>query len=72
MVNIFAFLIFLFFALLLPYLTQVQDVEAINVICQLLTASGNLFWNMSDACQTACKSQFHEHHSYFRNDAVSS
>ena len=27
--------------------------EAIRGLCLLLTASGNLFWNMSDACEAA-------------------
>ena len=31
----------------------VYDAEAIHDHCKLLTASGNLFWNMSDARETA-------------------
>ena len=31
----------------------VHDVEAIRGLCKLLTASGNLFLNLSDACKTA-------------------
>ena len=31
----------------------VHNVEAIHDLCKLLTASGNLFWNMSEARETA-------------------
>ena len=41
-----------------------HDVETIFHLSYVLTASGNLFLNMSDACETAN----HGHHSYFRKD----
>ena len=47
-----------------------HDEETIFHLSYVLTASGNLFRNMSDARETAIstKLQFHGHHSYFRKD----
>ena len=42
--------------------------EAIFHIPKLLTASGDLFVNISDALETANCRQFHGHYSYFRKD----
>ena len=45
----------------------VHDLKAIHCLCQLLTASGNVFRNMRYARETAiCNLQFHGNHSYFR------
>ena len=42
-----------------------HDVETVFHLRELLTASGNLFGNMSDARETAIL-QFPRHHSYLR------
>ena len=60
--RIFQIIIFCFVA---DMCDLVHDVEAIHWLCYLLPASGNVFWNMSDAYETAIL-QFHGHHSYFR------
>ena len=51
--NFFIFLRLLFLALLLLTGDLVHDVETIFHISYVLTASGNLFRNMSDAHETA-------------------
>ena len=45
----------------------VHNVETGFQLCLLLTASGNLFWNISDARKTT-NLQFFWNHSYIRND----
>ena len=53
MVNYFVFLKILFFCFVVAIGDLVHDEEDIHGLCQLLTASENLFWNMSDARETA-------------------
>ena len=50
--NFFVFLRF-FFCFVVSIWDLVHNVETIFHLSYLLTASGNLFCNMSDACETA-------------------
>ena len=52
-VNFFVLLKFKLFCLVVFICDLVHDVEVIFHLPNLLTTSGNLFWNMSDACETA-------------------
>ena len=51
MVNFFVFLNYYFWCVV-AMSDLVQDMESIQGLCLLLTASGNLFQNMSDARET--------------------
>ena len=52
MLNCFRFFLLICFCFVVAICDQVHDVEAMHVPCQLLTSSGNLFLNMSDARET--------------------
>ena len=51
--NFFQIFQIIIFCFVVTIFDLVQDVEAIHDLCLLLIASGNLFWNMSDAPETA-------------------
>ena len=53
MVNFFRIFKILFFHFVVAIFDLVHDVKAMHGLCKLLTASGNLFLNMSDASETA-------------------
>ena len=52
-VNCFVFLRLLFFYFVVAICDLVHAAEAMYGLPSVLTASGNLFWNMSDARETA-------------------